>query len=63
MEHDCLGRKISGSNGTSEKVALFFSGKNIRKRNSCSISSKPSLIPGSGLRGVFMVNGTDLYKW
>ena len=26
-------------------------------------TSKPSLIPGSGLRGRFLVNGTDLYKW
>ena len=30
--------------------------------NSCSISSKPSLIPVSGLRGLFSVNGTDVYK-
>jgi len=31
-------RKISGSNGTSENVVLFFSGQNIPKGNSCSIS-------------------------
>ena len=50
-------QKLSGSNGTSEKVVpmvvrFFF-----------SISSKPSLIPVSGLRGRFSVNGSDLYKW
>ena len=54
-------QKISGSNGTSEKVRSCLSGQNIPNGNSCSISSKPSLIPGSGLR--FLVNGTDLYKW
>ena len=31
-------------------------------RNSCSISSKPSLIPVSSLRALFSVNETDLYK-
>ena len=42
-------RKIPGSNGTSEKVVLFFffSGRNIPNRNSCSTSSKPPLIPAS----------------
>ena len=39
-----------------------FSGWNIRSGNLCSISSKPSLIPVSGLRGCFPVNGTDLSK-
>ena len=48
-------RYISGSNGTSEKV-VRFSGRNIPSGNSCSISSKPSLIPGSGLRGRFFGN-------
>ena len=45
-----LQRKISGCNGTPDKV---------RKRygNSRSISSKPSLIPVSGLCGRFAVNG------
>ena len=55
-------RKISRSNGTSEKVVLF-SRQNIPSKNFCSISSKPSLIPVSGLGGRFQVNGTDLYKW
>ena len=40
-------RKISGKNEASEKVACF-SGWNIPNRNSCSISSKPSLVPVSG---------------
>ena len=33
--------------------------------NSCSITSKPSLILVSGLSGHFSVNGTNLYmyKW
>ena len=57
-----LQRKISGSNETTEKVACF-SGWNIPNRNSCSIALKPSLVPVSGLRGRFSVNGTDLYKW
>ena len=56
--------KISGSNGTSKKVVLFF-------RSECSkrkfvfhfFNSKPSLIPVSGLRSRFPVNGTDSYKW
>ena len=38
--------KISGSNETSEKVVLF-SGRNVPNGNSCSISSKPSLISTS----------------
>ena len=56
-------RKISGSNRTPEKVVLFFRMKYYKQRNSCSISSRPSLIPVSGLRGRFSVNGIDLCKW
>ena len=52
-------REISGSNGTSGKVVLF-SGHYIPNRNPCSIFWKPSLILASGLRGCFLVNGTDL---
>ena len=52
-------RKISGSNGTSKKVVLFF-------RTECSkrkfvFHFKPLLLPVSG-RGCFL-NGTNLYKW
>ena len=59
-------RKISGSNGTSEKVVLFFTDGIFQTEirvpflQSCS---KPSLIPVSGLHGRFPVNGTDFYKW
>ena len=40
-----------------------FSERNIPIGNSCSISSKSSLILVSGLRGRVSVNGTDFYKW
>ena len=40
-----------------------FSGRNISNNgNLCSISSEPSLISISSLRGRFSLNGTDLYK-
>lgn len=42
-------RKIAMSNGTSEKVVLFFRMANIFQTV-------------SGLRGRFPVNATDLYK-
>ena len=45
------------------KRQFYFSGRNVPNGNSCSISSKPSLIPVSGLRSRFPVNGTDSYKW
>ena len=54
-------RKISGSNGTSEKVVLF-SRWNTPNRSSCSISSKASLVSVSRLCGRFPVKGTDLYS-
>ena len=50
--------EISGSNWTSEKVALFF-----RTEYAKGKSSKPFLVSVSGLRGFFSVKGTDLYKW
>ena len=46
-------RKISGSNGTSEKVVLFFRTE-CPIGNSYSISSKPSLTLGSDIRGRFI---------
>ena len=60
-------RKISGNKKTSEKEVLFFRTEYSyiplnQIWNSCSISSKPSLKPGSGLRGRFLENGTDLYR-
>ena len=60
-------RKISGNKKTSENVVLFFRTEYSyillnQIWNSCSISSKPSLKPGSGLRGRFLENGTDLYR-
>ena len=65
MEHDIFEsfqRKISGSNGK-RKRQYRFSERNIPIGNSCSISSKSSLILVSGLRGRVSVNGTDFYKW
>ena len=62
MEHDffwLLQRKMSGNNGTTEKVVLFFrteySEAEIRVLFFQAIQS--------GLRGHFPVNGTDLHKW
>ena len=56
-------RKISGSNGTSEKIVLFFRTEYPNRKSVFMISSKLSLIPVSRLRGRFPVeNGTDSYK-
>ena len=63
MELDFLGRfsgKISLRNGTPEKVVSFSRPECSNGKYSCSISSKPSLIPISGF---FSVNGTNLHKW
>ena len=55
--------RISESNGMSGKVFQTCSlGRNVPSGNLCSISSKLSLIPISGLRVCFSVNGTDLCK-
>ena len=54
-------RKISGNNGTSEKVVLFFPTE-YSKQKFVFHSSKPSLIPVSGLRGRFPINGTDSHN-
>ena len=48
---------------TFQKVCKTFFGRNVPNGNSCSISSKPSLIPDSGLRCRFSGNRTDLNKW
>ena len=51
MEHDflgCFSGNISLSNGTPEKVVLFSRSECSNGKYSCSISSKPSLIPISG---------------
>ena len=64
MEHNFLDHSIGKFLGAMEhlKRKSCFSGWYIPNRNPCSISSKPSLILGSGLRGCFLVNGTDLYQ-
>ena len=54
-------RKISGRNRTSEKVVLFFPTEYF-KQKFVFHSSKPSLIPVSGLRSRFPINGTDSYN-
>ena len=48
-------RKIS-------KRSPVFSGRDVPNGNSCSISSKPTLIPVSGFRGSFSVNGNDFLQ-
>ena len=40
----------------------FFPGRNVPNGISCSVSKKPPLIPFSGLRGHFSVDGTDFYN-
>jgi len=54
--------EISRSNGTSEKVVLFFRTEHF-KRKFVFHFFKPPLIPVSGLRGRFPINETDSYKW
>ena len=44
------------------KGSPVFSGRDIPNRTSCSISSKSSLIPVSGLRGRFPVNGIGHFR-
>ena len=46
-----------------QNVCKKFFGRNVPNGNSCSISSKPSLIPDSGLRCRFSGNGTDWNEW
>ena len=62
MEHDFSGRSSGTFPVATEhlKRKSCFSGRNVPNENSISISSKLSLIPASGLRGSFPVNGTDL---
>ena len=65
MEHEFLGHSSGKIPGETEllKRCPFFSARNVPNGYSCSIFPKLSLIPGSGLRGLFAVNRTDLYKW
>ena len=56
-------RKISESNGISEKVVLFFRMEYCKRKFVFISSSKPSLIPVSGLRDRFSINVTDWYIW
>ena len=63
MEHAFFGSfqlKISGSNGTSEKVVLFFRTEYSNRKFAFLFFQAISLIPVSGLRGRFPVNRTDL---
>ena len=53
-------RKTSGSNGTSEKVVLFFRKEYSNRKFAFHFFQAISLIPVSGLRGRFPVNRTDL---
>ena len=51
--------------GAMEHLKSFscFSGRKVLNGSSCCISSEPSVVPVSGFRSHFLVNGTDLYKW
>ena len=63
MEHAFFGsfqQKISGSNGTSEKVVLFFRTEYSNRKFVFHFFQAFSLIPVSALRGRFPVNRTDL---
>ena len=64
MEHDFLGLSSGKFPGATEHLNRFslYAKQNIPKQNLCLISSKPTLIPVSGLRCHFLVNGSDLYK-
>ena len=53
-------QKISGSNGTSEKVVLFFRTEYSNRKFAFHFFQAFSLIPVSALRGRFPVNRTDL---
>ena len=55
MEYDSLGRSIRKFPGATKHLKRWscFFRTEYSKLNSCSISSKPSLKPGSGLRGRF----------
>ena len=54
--------KYKMENDVLRGISFFFPGRDVLNRNSCSISSKSSLIPVSGLRGQFSENETDLGK-
>jgi len=57
-------RKISGSSGTSGKVVLYFSGRNVPNGNSSSVPSSHLWYWVSDFRGRFNFrDGTVLYKW
>ena len=63
MEHAFFGsfqQEISGSNGTSEKLVLFFRKEYSNRKFAFHFFQAISLIPVSGLRGRFPVNRTDL---
>ena len=53
----------AGNNGTSEKVALFFSIECSKRKFVFNFSKPSSFHSQAGLRGTFSVTGTDLYKW
>ena len=57
MEHDVFGLPNGKFPGATEHLKRWS-----KRKYSCSISSKLSLIPVSGLRGRFPVNVTDAYK-
>ena len=63
MEHAFFGsfqQEISGSNGTSEKLVLFFRKEYSNRNFAFHFFQAISLIPVSALRGRFPVNRTDL---
>ena len=53
----------AGNNGTSEKIAQFFSIECSKLKFVFNFSKPSSFHSQAGLRGTFSVTGTDLYKW
>ena len=65
-EHNFLGHSTERFLGAMEHLKRYspvFPDGIFQNGNSCSISSKPSLILVQAICGRFLVNGTDLYKW
>ena len=55
--------EISESNGTSEKVVLFFRTECSKRKFVFHFSKSFLTLPSSRLRGRFSENETDFYKW
>ena len=65
IEQDFSGHYSGKSPEVTECLRSYscFPSQNILHRNSCSISSNPSLTPVSGFHGQFTATMTGLWKW